>query len=395
MNQNVISLRPEFPILAFHPLADVLPLMEGSEYEDLVASIRMNGQRDPIVVFEGMILDGRNRYRACRDAYRETGKPPIVKTLEEVAGEGADPRQYVADKNLLRRHLTISQRAIYMAQLATWESGFPKSRTSSSSIENPTENDGGCKQPPSLTNAEAGAMANVSESSIKDAKTVLRQGTNEEKLAVIQGKLAVRTAADQIRARRQPQAPLVPPNPDSPSDSAASASPPVQGAVGARMTVPPGKTASRWCLEGMAFEKTGKSTEEAAKTIGMPILTYRQVRDIVLLAKHVELTSTDHQQASEALKRLDETRLLARSYEMVRPIAERFWGPRGQRHGGENRRLEDFEDSIATIVSVLMKARDLSLPYLTEERSAEIAKKLKDGRSSLMDLIRNVEEAVK
>jgi hypothetical protein len=35
-----------------------------------------------------MILDGRNRYRACRDAYRETGKPPNVKTLEEIAGDG-------------------------------------------------------------------------------------------------------------------------------------------------------------------------------------------------------------------------------------------------------------------------------------------------------------------
>ncbi len=152
----------------------MLPLLKGSEYEDLVGSIITNGQRDPIVLFEDLILDGRNRYRACRDAYRETGKLPIVVTLEEIAGEDADPRKYVADKNLLRRHMTISQRAMYGAELATWESGFPKSRTCSPRLENTTENDGGCLQPPSLTNAEVGAMANVNESSIKDAKVVLK-----------------------------------------------------------------------------------------------------------------------------------------------------------------------------------------------------------------------------
>jgi hypothetical protein len=51
--------------LEFHPLANVLPLIEGAEFEDLVADIRANGQRDDIVLLDGMVLDGRNRYRAC------------------------------------------------------------------------------------------------------------------------------------------------------------------------------------------------------------------------------------------------------------------------------------------------------------------------------------------
>ncbi len=59
MAQNVVPIRPTIPILNFHPLAKILPLMEGTEYEDLVASIRVHGQRDPIIVAEGMILDGR------------------------------------------------------------------------------------------------------------------------------------------------------------------------------------------------------------------------------------------------------------------------------------------------------------------------------------------------
>ena len=54
--------------LAFHPLADVLPLIEGSEFAELVVSIKQNGLRDPITMLGEMILDGRNRYLACLEA---------------------------------------------------------------------------------------------------------------------------------------------------------------------------------------------------------------------------------------------------------------------------------------------------------------------------------------
>jgi hypothetical protein len=51
--------------LTFHPLADLFPMLDGVAFERFVEDIRANGQLQPIVIHEGQILDGRNRYRAC------------------------------------------------------------------------------------------------------------------------------------------------------------------------------------------------------------------------------------------------------------------------------------------------------------------------------------------
>lgn len=90
-----------------HPYADKFPMLPQAELEELAQSIRDSGLRQPIVVtVDGLILDGRNRFQACRMA----GVEP-----ESVVYEGADLAEYVLDANITRRNMTTGQRAMATA----------------------------------------------------------------------------------------------------------------------------------------------------------------------------------------------------------------------------------------------------------------------------------------
>jgi hypothetical protein len=99
-------------VLKFHPLADIFPLMEGAEFDALVADIKKNGHHARIVLKDGMILDGRNRYRACR----KLGIEPSF-ACEAYSDQIRDPAAYVISANIHRRHLTAEQKRDLIAKL--------------------------------------------------------------------------------------------------------------------------------------------------------------------------------------------------------------------------------------------------------------------------------------
>jgi hypothetical protein len=89
-----------------HELANLLPMIDPARFTELREDIRRNGILEPIKLFEGRILDGRNRYKAAR----ECGHRFSEADFEEFVGSYADAEAYVFSTNFLRRQLSAAQR---------------------------------------------------------------------------------------------------------------------------------------------------------------------------------------------------------------------------------------------------------------------------------------------
>ena len=138
--------------MEYHEIANIFPLMEGTELTELSADIKKNGLIDPIWLYENKILDGRNRYRACQ----EVGVEPRFQSYP-----GNDPLQQVISLNLHRRHLNESQRAVVAARLANMQVGDNQYS--------------GSANMPTLSQSQAAKMLNVSERMVRTVKAIERE----------------------------------------------------------------------------------------------------------------------------------------------------------------------------------------------------------------------------
>lgn len=141
----------------------------GKEFDELVHDVKSHGLREAIIKFNGQILDGRNRLRACEIAKVE---PSYIEF------DGDDALSYVISKNLIRRHLRDSQRALIAAELATNKWGGDR-RT----------------WKPEMSRSEAAQLLRVSERSVNSAAIVKGRGSDELIEALRVGAVSVDAAA--------------------------------------------------------------------------------------------------------------------------------------------------------------------------------------------------------
>src|SRR5262245_31292829 len=94
--------------LPVHPAAEIFPMMEDEELNELAEDIRTNGQIHPLVTKDGQLIDGRNRREACKRA-------GVIPTTIEL--DGQDPAAYILGSNIRRRHMTKGQQAMATAMI--------------------------------------------------------------------------------------------------------------------------------------------------------------------------------------------------------------------------------------------------------------------------------------
>jgi len=167
-------------MIDFHSLANIFPLIDGADFEALVADIKAHGLADKIVTHDGKILDGRNRYRALVKI--GLADEEILRCHTEPLDDRVDPLTFVISKNLKRRHLDESQRAMVAARLATLTHGGDRVSEQAANL-------------PVATQAEAATLLNVSERSVRSATVIRDHGAAELVAAVDRGDASVSAAA--------------------------------------------------------------------------------------------------------------------------------------------------------------------------------------------------------
>lgn len=170
----------------FHPYANAFPLMPADEQDGLGASMAESGQREPAVIFEGLILDGRNRVIQCR----KRGLTPRVRPYDP-AKDGPDPLKFVRDLNLERRHLTASQRAAAAVELEGFRHGGAR-REQGANLRLELDP---APQPEPTPRKDLAEQFHVSERLIDDAAKVKDAGVPALQDAVKRGELVADVAA--------------------------------------------------------------------------------------------------------------------------------------------------------------------------------------------------------
>ena len=153
-------------------------MMSPDEFDGLKQDIGANGLKAPVLLYENKILDGRNRYAACR----QIGVKPD--TIEYV---GNDPVGHVISLNLMRRHLNTSQRAMISLRIAHYKNGGI--RLGQNTLASQTAN-----LPTEASQLEVAKLLNISPRTIRSAINLKKKANHELLEHVENGTLTINAA---------------------------------------------------------------------------------------------------------------------------------------------------------------------------------------------------------
>lgn len=175
--------------LEAHPHASIFPSLSQEDYDDLKQDIESVGLIDPIVLYDGQVLDGRHRYKACL----ELGIDPRFDVLHL----DTDTLRYVISKNVKRRHLSISQKALMAAEMVNTERGGDR-KSEEYKINSPIGE--------LIDRDRAAALFAVGARSVDRALYLLRHGDDELIQRVRVGDQRLSNAEQEIKALRLDEA---------------------------------------------------------------------------------------------------------------------------------------------------------------------------------------------
>lgn len=194
---NIMTSDKPFPL---HPFATAFRAWDKDEAKSAEVSIEQVGQLDPVIVYSGHVIDGANRQRALVKA----GQPiRWVDVTEDLDRKGISVESYVTAKNISRRHLSASERALAVAKVL---SGGDISRVVKRGRGRPTKAETErIKNEGLVTTNDIQAVANVDLRDAISAVSVITSGREDVIDQVGAGKIRFRDAAPASKGEVSPE----------------------------------------------------------------------------------------------------------------------------------------------------------------------------------------------
>lgn len=175
--------------LEFHPCANIVEMMEGQAWEDFKADIAEKGVLDPIMICDGMILDGRHRYKAAT----ELG----IDYRCEIYN-GNDPLGWVISHKVKRQHLTTGQLGDMGANITNLKNGSNQHEKKVA-----LSPDKAIKEQFAVTAQQAADMLGTSKTAVDRGKKLQREATPEVLKAVRDGSMKQDAALKTLKSKKE------------------------------------------------------------------------------------------------------------------------------------------------------------------------------------------------
>jgi len=172
----------------------LLPPLSQEEFDQLEQNILENGCIDPIVLWNGYIVDGHNRYNICV----KHDKNYLIQYLNDDMSK-QDVIKWILENQLGRRNLSIAERFEIVQKYKPMFKNKAKENMSAGGK-------GSTTLPKVDTRKEMAKLVGISEGTYSKYDKVYSSDNDELKKKVMSGKVTVNKAFEEIKAKKKKSA---------------------------------------------------------------------------------------------------------------------------------------------------------------------------------------------
>ena len=175
-------------------LESLIPPLSNEEFKQLERNILEEGIREPLITWNGILIDGHNRYRIAQEHDMN------FETLEKEFENINSVKEWMINNQFGRRNLSNYQRSVLALQL---ENVFREKAKENLKIYNGNQYDAPCQISDNLqkidTKKEIAKVANVSHDTIAKVKKIEATATPEVKEKLNTGTMSINEAYKEIK----------------------------------------------------------------------------------------------------------------------------------------------------------------------------------------------------